>query len=462
MKRTAVVAVILTMLAGAAACGGGGSEGPGGSTHKVNQATIQGSELGQKLDLSKLSPSIKDPSQPVTITFASWVGSSPLMQKLAKQFHQIHPNISIKFEDVPAESMQTKLTTQIAGGNAPDAAYVDSGTVGSFGPRGALVQLDDYISKSKGVVASDYVPAFRTMNEWQGHMYGLPYDGESTALFYRTDLLKAAGITSPPKTWAEMQADAAKLTIPAKKQYGIALFATQGETSYYYYPFLYQAGGTQTIDNDTKIGYDSTAGKKAAEFYVGLRKYSPSDLWASNSWDGRVSFATGKVGMYIAGAWFAGEMNNSYPKIKGKWAVAPLPTETAGSQCATTIAGDSLVILSQSKNQDAAWKWIEFLSAPQNMALWNIGTKKAPSSLLPPRTSLLNNPHVFDNNPVLAGFADNMKCGITDLSQNPNWGKVDAGPLSDALAQGIYGKEDVGKAFDSSASQANDMLSAPS
>ena len=65
---------------------------------------------------------------------------------------------------------------------------------------------------------------------------GLPFDGESTGLFYRTDLFQAAGITSPPTTWEELQADAAKLTIPSKKQYGWIIFGP--ESAYYWYPFL--------------------------------------------------------------------------------------------------------------------------------------------------------------------------------------------------------------------------------
>src|SRR5205823_666883 len=167
-----------------------------GTVNQVNQSQQQGA-IGQKLDLSKLSPAIKDPSSPVTITFASWVGGSPVVQNLAKEFHKIHPNITVKFQDVPAESMQTKLTTQIAGGNPPDAAYVDSSLVGSFAPRGALVDLSPYISKSAAVKPDDYVDAFKTSAVYKGDMYGVPIDGESTGLFYRTDLFQAAGISGP-------------------------------------------------------------------------------------------------------------------------------------------------------------------------------------------------------------------------------------------------------------------------
>jgi multiple sugar transport system substrate-binding protein len=464
MRKSVIAASLAAgFLVVAAGCGSSSSNGSGGSTHSVAQ-TEQAGALGQKLDLSTLSPSIKDPSSPVTITYETFQDfSKGALPGLAKEFHQIHPNISIKFEAVPPDSAQTKLTTQIAGGNPPDLAYVDDGTVGAFAPRGAIINLEDYMSKSKATPKSDYVPAFVKMVSYKDQMYGLPIDGESTALFYRTDEFKTAGIAAPPKTWAELQADAKKLTIPAQKQYGYALFASTGETSYYWYPFLYQAGGTQTTPDDKNAAFASPAGLKAGDFYVSLRKYSSPDLWGSDSYTSRVTFATGKTAMYMAGAWFAGEMQGTYKnQVKNNWAVAPLPTMTAGSPCATTIAGDALVIPSAGQNHDAAWKWAEFLSAPQNMALLNLGTPKNPTTLLPPRTSLLNNPATFKANPVLKPFAVNMKCGITTLSQNPNWGQVDSGPLSDALAHGIYGKGNIDQELKSAAEKADPILQKPS
>jgi multiple sugar transport system substrate-binding protein len=461
----AVFAVVIAFALVAAGCGSSSSNGPGGAVKKNKQKLQKIENKFQHLDLSKLSPSIKDPSSPTTITMMTFVDlntGTKAWLKLAKEFHQIHPNISVNFESVPQEQEQTKLTAQIAGGNPPDVAYVDTGLVGAFAPRGALVNLSSYIPKSKALSLSDYPPAFRTMTSYQGDMYGLPIDGESTGLFYRTDLFKKAGIKSPPKTWAELATDAKKLTVPAKKQYGYALFATAQETSYYWYPFLYQAGGSQTNSSDTKVAYDSPAGIKAANFYTSLRKYSSPDLWASNSWDARVNFANGNIGMYMAGAWFEGEMISNFPQADGKWASAPLPTETAGSKCATTIAGDALVMPSGGKNHDAAWKWMEFVSAPQNMALLDLGTKKKPVSLLPPRVSMLANPATFDVNPGLRGFAQNMKCGITNLSQAKNWGVVDQGPLSQALAQAIYGKKSPAQALKDSVAQANQDLSQPS
>jgi hypothetical protein len=156
---------------------------------------------------------------------------------------------------------------------------------------------------------------------------------------------------------------------------------------------------------------------------TGLREYSPEDFFNSNSYDGRVAFANGTVAMYVAGSWFGGTLKSEFPDIDGKWATAPLPQD---KQCATTIAGDALAVFEQSKNKDAAWKWIEFLSAPQNMARHNLGAgEDLGASLLPPRKSLIEDPRAFERNEMLKGFAEMMQCGVTNFVDNENWGKVE-------------------------------------
>jgi multiple sugar transport system substrate-binding protein len=393
---------------------------------------------------------VADPKTPVTITFASWVGKERGMKALYKKFQAEHPNITVKFVDIPSEEAGRKLTTQIAGGNPPDSAYLDAGTIADFASRGALVKLDDYVKRSD-TKPDDFVKAFKASAEYDGGLYALPFDGESTGLFYRTDLFQAAGITDPPKTWDEFLADAQKLTDPAKKQYGFAMFAS--ESAYYWYPWLWQAGGNLLSDDEKTPEFNSDAGKKAADFYVGLTKYAPKDFLNSNSYDGRVAFANGSVGMYVAGAWLAGVLKDEFPKIEGKWATAPLPDGEAG--CKTTIAGDNLALLSQGKNQDAAWIWINFLAEPANMKLWSVDDPT--STIMPTRTSLLQSPELAAKKPILKGFVKLMDCGVTSLINNPKWPKVEE-MLNEQLGKAFYGDQSGAAAVDAAADEAGPLL----
>jgi multiple sugar transport system substrate-binding protein len=440
VERAVAVAAVWSLAA--TACLGGGTE-------DGDDAASPGAAV------SPIVPT--EPTEPVTITFSSWVGDSPQMQRFAEEFQELHPNITVEFQAVSAGQSTTKLTTQVAGGTAPDVAFVDASAVEEFASRDALVNLDGYMAGSETTKAEHFVPAFLQMSQFEGSVYGVPYDGETTGLFYRTDLFEKAGIAEPPATWEEFEAAAQALTDPAAKQYGFIIFAPEAE--YYWEPFLWQAGGHLTTEDGRDIAFDSPEGRLAAEFYVGLREYSPPDYFGSNSWDGRVAFATGKVAMYEAGAWFGGEMKSSFPQIDGKWDVAPLPSGPAG--CATTVAGDSLVMFDESatgqeENQDAAWLWIEYLTQPENMKAWTYG--EPTTTLLPPRTELLSDPDLGKHNPWLQGFADQMDCAVTDNLSHRNWGEV-ADALNAELGKAIFGDITADQAITNAAEKGRELMS---
>jgi multiple sugar transport system substrate-binding protein len=410
-----------------------------------------GSKPASTNNIGKGPGPVKDPTSPVTVTFSSWVGSDPTMKKMAADFHKLHPNITIQFQNVSADNASQKLTTQIAGGNPPDVAYVDASNTSDFASRGALVNLDNYISRSSIVKPDDYVDAFKTFVTYDNHMWGLPIDGESTGLFYRTDLFAAAGISGPPTTWDEFLADAQKLTDPAKKQYGYEVFAP--EAAYYWYPWLYQAGGDLLSADGKDVTFDSPEAQKAADFYVNLAKYSPPDYLNSNSYDGRVAFAQGKVAMYMAGSWLAGTLHSENPQIDDKWSTAPLPDGAAG--CKTTIAGDSLIELAASKHPDAAWLWIEYLSQPKILADWTY--KSANGTELPPLKSLLDSPDLAKTKPVLKGFAQLMSCGVASTVSNPKFPRVEE-QLNIELGKAMYGQQTAEQALANSKQKAEQIL----
>lgn len=396
----------------------------------------------------------KEPSEPVTIRFAvySSVAESPQMKGFKREFEEQHPNITVEFEPAPSARAREKLLTQIAGGNAPDAAYIDAGFVEELASRGALLNLEGYIAGSDVVAEEDYVEGFRNTATYDGSMFGLPFSGETTGLFYRTDLFQEAGIDSPPTTWEEFEQAAAALTDSSGQQYGVAMFAP--EAYYYWYPWLWQAGGDILSEDGQDIAFDSPEGVEAAEFYVNLaQNYAPPDYLGANSWDGRVAFATGKVGMYIADNWFAGQLRSEFPDIDGQWATAPLPEGDAG--CATNLTGDSLAVLGTTEQSDAAWMWIEFLSTPENMTTWTIGEET--TTLLPARQSLLESPLLTKNKPFLQGFADDMECAVTSSVEQPKYPQVQD-VLNEKLGEAMYGEIPAEQALMEAAAEGEEIL----
>lgn len=200
-----------------------------------------------------------------------------------------------------------------------------------------------------------------------------------------------------------------------------------------------------------KVMLNQAPARKAVKFYTGLGKYAPPDYLTSNSYDGRVAFEHGQVAMYIAGSWFGGSVINEAPKLKGKWATAPLPQD---QKCGTKIAGDSLVMFDQSKKKDAAWLWMQWLSSPDSLRTWNVG--QPDSTELPPLTALLNDPKTFTGKAWLKSFASMMSCDVTEQA-GPHWPEIEQ-RFDDNLTKVLYGKMSVDSALDDTASYARKQL----
>lgn len=402
------------------------------------------------------SPEIPEPTEPVTVTWATWINTdTPFWQETIAAFQAVHPNITIEVQSVPNEEMFDKFLAQIAAGNPPDTAYVSDWMTGALAQNDGLYPLDDFIAKSTIINMDDYVPAYLQPSQVAGVQYGLPFAGETTMLFYRTDRFEEAGLdpNAPPTTWEEFQQYAEALTDTANAQYGFAVFAP--EAAYYFYPWLWQAGAEQlNPDDPNDVVWDSPEGQRAADFYANLAQYSPPDLLNATSWDGRVPFANGDVAMYMAGTWFAGTLLTEFPDATGLWASAPLPQD---ARCATTIAGDHLVIFKAARNPEAAYKWIEWLSSPENMVGYNLGNPDEPGTLLPPKTSLLDDPSLYENRPYLQSSKDSMECAYVPAADQPNYFMAEE-ILTEYLGQAFYGEISGAEAVQQAAVEAEALL----
>jgi multiple sugar transport system substrate-binding protein len=223
------------------------------------------------------SPDIPEPAEPVTVTWATWINTeSPFWAATIAAFEEVHPNIKIEVQSVPGEEMFDKLLAQIAAGNPPDTAYVSDWMTGALAQNEGLAPLDDYIAKSTIIDIDDYVPAYLEPSRVGDVQYGLPFAGETTMLFYRTDRFEEVGLdpNHPPETWEEFQEYAEKLTDTANAKYGFAVFAP--EAAFYFYPWLWQAGGEQLSTEDPNdVIWDSPEGREPPTFTQTWRNTLP-------------------------------------------------------------------------------------------------------------------------------------------------------------------------------------------
>jgi raffinose/stachyose/melibiose transport system substrate-binding protein len=158
---------------------------------------------------SSSSPSSAGSKQ-VTLTWWNNATAGDLKtvwSQAAAAFHKANPNVTIRDEPLQNEAFTTKVPAALNSNNPPDIYQQwGSGQEATQVPSGKLTDLTKYTSSWIGQVG---LPA----DAWQvnGKQYGVPYDLHTVGFWYRKDLFTKAGITTPPATTAQLDADVTKL-----------------------------------------------------------------------------------------------------------------------------------------------------------------------------------------------------------------------------------------------------------
>jgi raffinose/stachyose/melibiose transport system substrate-binding protein len=146
----------------------------------------------------------------ITLTWWSNANANPLLgvfQKLMKNYHKAHPNVSFSYVPIQNEQYNTKIQVALQGNNAPDVFFQrGGGFMATQVKSGLLKNLTPYVSSWVGELGAQ-------AGAWQigGAQYGLPYDLHTVGFWYRKDLFTKAGITSPPTTIPQLETDITKL-----------------------------------------------------------------------------------------------------------------------------------------------------------------------------------------------------------------------------------------------------------
>ncbi|GAT74377.1 extracellular solute-binding protein family 1 [Microbacterium sp. HM58-2] len=283
------------------------------------------------LALSACSPSAGGDSGEsggdVTLSYAIWdENQKPAMEQIAEAFTKENPNVTIDIQVTPYKEYFTKLQTAASGGSAADVFWMNGPNFQLYASNGQLAPLDD-----AGIDASDYPQGLVDLYTYDGTLYGAPKDFDTVALWYNKELFDAAGVAYPTAgwTWDDFTAAAAKLTDPAKGQFGIAA-SQYGQENYY--NSIAQAGGEVISADGTESGYGSPEALKGIELWTGLIEAGSSptaeQMTDTNPED---FFLSGKVAMFQNGSWAAIAYADN-ADIGGKVDVAPLPAGPEGNQ----------------------------------------------------------------------------------------------------------------------------------
>jgi sorbitol/mannitol transport system substrate-binding protein len=323
--------------------------------------------------------------------------ANPQMQDveaLTKYFQQQNPDVKVNFVTLPENESRAKITASVSTkSNEFDVVMISNYETPMWARYGWLTDLQPYIDRTAGYDALDFIPSIRSSLSYNGHMFSVPFYGESSFLMYRKDMFAKAGLQMPPQpTWSQVASFAQRLT---NKHTGVAGICLRGQSGWgqVLAPLdtVINTFGGRWYDQRWHAELTSAPVRRAVSFYVGLvQRYGEPGAGEDGFSECATNYIQGKAAMWYDATSAAGTIES--PKtstVVGKTGYVRAPVMyTRNSGWLYTW---SLGIPTTSPHKDAAWRFISWATSRAYIQL--VGQKLGWADLPPgSRLSTYSNP----------------------------------------------------------------------
>ncbi|MFI1072126.1 ABC transporter substrate-binding protein [Streptomyces puniciscabiei] len=359
------------------------------------------------------------------ITYVAGKDTTGAVQPVLDQWNKLHPKEKVTFIQLPTDA-DAQRQQMIQNAETKSDAYTVLSLDVVWTSEFAAHQWIDRLPEQSFPLDRMLKPVVETAR-YRGGLYAAPASSDGGLLYYRTDLLKQAGVTKPPATWSELKADCAKVEkLPAAK--GMSCYAGQFQKyeglTVNFSEAVNSAGGVVT-DANGKPDVDTPAARKGLDFIAGSFKDGtiPKEAITYQEEDGRQAFQAGKLVFLRNWPYMYALAGKS--KVAGKYAVAPLPGLNGPGS--SSLGGHNLALSSFAKNKATALDFMKFYSGETTAKTF---LEKA--SLAPPYADLYDDAALTGQYPYLPVLKQSI------LHAVPRPRVVSYGDVTSAVQQEAY------------------------
>lgn len=296
----------------------------------------------------------------------------PFYEHVAEGMKAAHPDLKVNVEAIALREHEKRIALGLTSGEAAEVIELGTSTATRYLENGLFAKAPDAIAAfvTDGANFGDF---FRDAASYDGTVYGVPLFRGQSAIYYNTDMYKAAGLDAPPKDMAEMTAYADKLTQrdasgnPTVSGWSMRLSGGGAGIAEKFWINMFQYGGNlveQRADGKWRADFANDAGLAALKQYIdnvhGVKSVTvemPADAEA---------FERQQTAMFIRESWVIGDIAAKAPELN--YATSTLPR---GSIVAPVV----LWVTGEGAEAEAAWAFAQATNEPENLVwlLDNVG-----------------------------------------------------------------------------------------
>jgi multiple sugar transport system substrate-binding protein len=351
-------------------------------------------------------------------------------------------NVTVTVNAVPFTEVRKSVDAGLQSGRAPDLFRITYNDIGIYGGQGVLLELDKYLPEG---YAGGFTPALWQAVQADGKVVGVPHHTDTSMILYNKTALAAAGVKSVPSTpdtawtWDEFVGVARQLRaeLPANRfpfGYNWQLFG-----AYRWLSWVFQADGRLLNEDLTAPAIESDQGRRALQLTQSF--FADSLVPRTTSTKGKYIdelFPSGAVAMGFLGDFQLATLEQNVKDFE--YGATFLPRDVRD---AADLGGNAVVATKDTKNPEAAAKFLQFLADEANMADFCART-----NVLPTRTSLVGKDLPFASRPDLMKLYVQQAQSIKpqDVAQVtvPKFGAINT-VLVEQLERAFIGRADPAK-----------------
>ncbi|KQP13063.1 ABC transporter substrate-binding protein [Pseudorhodoferax sp. Leaf267] len=368
-------------------------------------------------------------------------------------------NPAIKVTPIYAGSYQdtiVKALTALKSGQPPVTSVLLSTDMFTLIDEDAIVPFDGFVKTADDKAWLDsFYKAFMLNSQTGGKTWGVPFQRSTIVMYYNKEMFKEAGLdpNKPPASWAEM-ADAAKKLTKKDAAGKVTTYGVQIPSSGFPY-WLFQAlaiqnGVVLANDSGNAVRFNDPKVIEALEYWVDLTRqgvHPPGVVeWGTTPKD----FFEKKVAMMWT---TTGNLTNVKNNAKFDFGVAMLPAKL---QKGSPTGGGNFYIFKKSSpaQQEAAFKFIQWITQPEQAARWSVETGYVATSEAAYATDTLRK-YGRDFPPALVA-RDQLPFSLAEFSTHDNQRVTKA--LNDGLQAALTGSKTPAQAMADAQREADRLL----
>ncbi|EFE69189.1 extracellular solute-binding protein [Streptomyces viridosporus] len=365
-------------------------------------------------------------------------------------FEKAHEGTEVTVEYIPVETRAQRIKAAFNDPkSAPDLIEYGNTDTAGYVRDGGLADVTEEFEAWEETEDTD--PTARQSVTVDGKVYGAPYFVGVRALYYRTDVFEELGL-DVPRTQAELISTAKKVRAAKPGMYGIAV---GGAYTYGAMPFIWAHGGELATGKGGSYAsaIDGADARKGIEAYTSLfgDDNCPAAKCAGMGGNDTVTaFASGKAAMAIGGDFSHAAVEAG--KVKGKYAVVPLPGVEPGSIAPAFAGGNNLGVLKSTSHRTLAVDLMKRLASKEAQ-----GELFEGMGFLPTFSDVRR--RAAEEEPFVKPFVETLAAGTKFVPASPAWARIDSSLVLPTMFQEVVsGRKDVATASADAAKKMNEAF----